>query len=161
MWYILISIVVLGLVAAGLGQWDRRRRRRMVERGEIASMEEEETPVAVPTGCCGQHETCERDSLLAAVAAGKQVEYYDDEELDAYRGTPSDAYTEPAVEEFREVLYTLREADVPGWVRSLQLRGIALPDALKDETLLIVEELREKATKNFSPHQLNRFTEAS
>ena len=142
MWYILISIVVLGLVAAGLGQWDQRRRRQRFERGEIASMEEEETSVAVPTGCCGQHETCERDSLLAAVSAGKKAEYYDDEELDAYRGTPSDAYTEPAVEEFREVLYTLREADVPGWVRSLQLRDIALPDDLKDELLLIVEDLR-------------------
>ena len=85
----------------------------------------------------------ERDSLLAAVAAGRKAEYYDDEELDAYRGTPSDAYAEPVVEEFREVLYTLRQDEVPGWIRSLQLRDIALPDALKAETLLIVEELRD------------------
>ena len=142
MWYILISIVVLGLVAAGLGYGDRRRRRQMLERGEIASMEEEAPAAPVSEGCCGQHETCERDSLLAAVAAGRKAEYYDDEELDAYRGTPSDAYSEPAVEEFREVLYTLREEEVPGWVRSLQLRDIALPDGLKDELLLIVGDLR-------------------
>ena len=143
MWYILISIVVLGLVAAGLGQWDRRHRRQRFERGEIASMEDETPQTAIPEGCCGQHETCERDSLLAAVAAGRKAEYYDDEELDAYRGTPSDAYAEPVVEEFREVLYTLRQDEVPGWIRSLQLRDIALPDALKAETLLIVEELRD------------------
>jgi len=42
----------------------------------------------------------------------------------------------------REVLYTLREEEVPGWVRSLQLRDIALPDGLKDELLLIVGDLR-------------------
>ena len=47
------------------------------------------------------------------------------------------------MEEFREVLYTLRQDEVPGWIRSLQLRDIALPDALKAETLLIVEELRD------------------
>ena len=43
---------------------------------------------------------------------------------------------------------------------SLRAYGIALPDALKDETLLIVEELREKATKTSPPHPLI-FTETS
>ena len=35
--------------------------------------------------CCGQHEVCEKESLLAAVS--KKIEYYDDEELDKYIGT--------------------------------------------------------------------------
>ena len=47
-----------------------------------------------------------------------------------------------AVEEFSEVLYTLREVEVAGWLRSLQLRGINLPDALKDEAFLIIGERR-------------------
>jgi hypothetical protein len=34
--------------------------------------------------CCGQHEICEKDSLLAAVST--QIEYYDDEDLDEYIG---------------------------------------------------------------------------
>ena len=34
------------------------------------------------------HETCEKDSLLAAVS--KDIEYYDDEELDRFRGVASD-----------------------------------------------------------------------
>jgi hypothetical protein len=46
------------------------------------------------------------------------------------------------VEEFREVLYTCREEEVAGWSRSLQLRGIELPDELKDELFLIVGERR-------------------
>ena len=36
----------------------------------------------------------------------------------------------------------MREEDVAGWVRSLQLRGIALPDTLKDEVFLIIGERR-------------------
>ncbi len=36
---------------------------------------------------------------------------------------------------FRDVLYTTLDIEVAGWVRSLQLRGIELPDDLKDEVL--------------------------
>ena len=93
-----------------------------------------------PTKCCGQHETCERDSLLAAVS--KKLEYYDDEELDRFRGVEADAYDEDAVNEFRDVLYTLQEIEVAGWLRSLQLRAINLPDEPKDEAFLIVGERR-------------------
>ena len=46
----------------------------------------------------------ERDSLLAAVS--KQIEYYDDEELDKYIGTAPDAYTPEQEDEFRDVFYT-------------------------------------------------------
>lgn len=91
--------------------------------------------------CCGQHEVCERDSLLAA--ASKEIEYYDDEELDAYRGRRGYDYSEKEVEEFRYVLYTMREGEVAGWMRSLQLRQVELPDELKDEVLLIIGERRQ------------------
>lgn len=110
----------------------------MLERGEISEIPEAQE--IVEEECCGQHETCERDSLLAAVS--KEIEYYDDEELDRYRGVEADAYDEAAVDEFREVLYTLKEVEVAGWIRSLQLRSIQLPDALKDEAFLIVGERR-------------------
>ena len=45
-------------------------------------------------------------------------------------------------EEFRDILYSMQETDVAGWSRSLQLRGIGLPDELKDELFLIVGERR-------------------
>ena len=91
--------------------------------------------------CCGQHEVCERDNILAAV--NKDIEYYDDEELDIYRGTASGEYDEKAIEEFSEVLYTLREVEVADWLRSLHLRNINLPDRLKDEAFFIIEEQRK------------------
>ena len=90
--------------------------------------------------CCGQHEVCEKESLLAAVS--KEIEYYEDEELDRFRGRAGDAYLPDEIEEFREVLYTMREDEVAGWVRSLQLRQVELPDDLKDEVFMIVGEVR-------------------
>lgn len=137
MWYIVISLFVLGLIAAVFGYFRNRKFQRMLERGEITEIPEAKE---IPDVCCGQHETCERDSLLAAVS--KQVEYYNDEELDRFQGLAADAYEADAVEEFSDVLYTLRDIEVAGWLRSLQLRGINLPDALKDEAFLIVGERR-------------------
>ena len=122
MWYIVISLIGLGVVAAIAGYFRNKKLQKMLERGEISEIPEAQE---IPEVCCGQHETCERDSLLAAVS--KKIEYYNDEE---------------AVEEVSEVLYTLREVEVAGWLRSLQLRGINLPDALKDEAFLIIGERR-------------------
>lgn len=137
MWYIIIGLIVLGIVAAVLGYFRNQRFQRMLERGEISEIPEAQE---IPEECCGQHEVCERDSLLAAVS--KEIEYYEDEDLDRFRGKDADLYEETEVEEFREVLYTLRDIEVAGWLRSLQLREIHLPDELKAEAFLIVGERR-------------------
>ena len=91
--------------------------------------------------CCGQHEVWEKEILLAAVR--KDVVYYDDEELDRFAGRRADNYDREETDEFEEILTTLRSEDVAGWVRSLQLRGIELPEALRDEVILIVGERRQ------------------
>ena len=85
------------------------------------------------TECCGLHEVCEKESLRAV----QDIDYYEDEELDRFRGRT--AYSEEEVEEFREVLYTMRTDEVAGWVRSLELRRVNLPDELKDEVILLME----------------------
>ena len=96
--------------------------------------------------CCGMHITCERDSLLAAVS--EKIEYYDDEELDRHAGKDAETYTEEETEEFRDILLTMRPADIAGWARSLQLRNIQLPQAVRDELIMIVAEARSAATGN-------------
>lgn len=131
---ILIGVVIFGLIA---GYFYNRNIQKKIERGELNKAPE---IVEVDSECCGQHETCEKDSLLAAVS--KQIEYYDDEDLDRFRGYPSDGYTEEEIEEFRNVMFTMQEVEVAGWCRSLQLRGIEFPDELKDELFLIVGERR-------------------
>ena len=58
--------------------------------------------------------------------------------LIAIVGVSAEGYTDRQVEEFREILLSLDEDDVPGWVRSLQLRGIEFPETLRPELYLIV-----------------------
>lgn len=137
MWILIISLILLGIIALIAGYIRNKRLQQKIERGELDRMPEVKE---VDVECCGQHEVCERDSLLAAVS--KKIEYYDDEELDKYIGTAPDAYTPEQEDEFRDVFYTMQDTDVAGWVRSLQLRGIALPDNIKDEVFLIIGERR-------------------
>ncbi|MBO5748578.1 MAG: phospholipase [Bacteroidaceae bacterium] len=135
---ILALIVVVGLLAWLLDKIFYRRL--MVKEGgscdeEATAAEEEETE------CCGMHAVCEKD-LLSPVS--DEYEYYDDEELDAYRGRGAESYTDEEVEQFRDVLLTLRPDDVAGWSRSMQLRGIELPTEVREELLMIVGEQRDK-----------------
>lgn len=135
---LIVSLLALVMIALMLGAWRNRKIQKKIERGELEDYPD--IKQIEDMECCGQHQTCEKESLLAAVS--KQIEYYDDEELDAYRGIPSDGYTVDQVEQFRDILYTMQEVEVAGWVRSLQLRAIELPDGLKDEVFLIVGERR-------------------
>lgn len=91
-------------------------------------------------GCCGEHLVCERETLLQTNA---KVEYYDDEELDSLIGIPAEDYTAEQYQMIREVFNTLQAKDVPGWVRSIQLRNIQLPLDIREEALLIVIERRK------------------
>ena len=128
MWILIISLIALVCIALLAGYIRNQRLQKKIERGEV------------DVECCGQHEVCERDSLLAAVS--KKIEYYDDEELDKYIGIAPEDYTPEQEDEFRDVFYTMQDIDVAGWVRSLQLRGIALPNNIKDEIFLIIGERR-------------------
>ena len=133
--YIFLALIILVAVAARFLRTDDAAPAPETDDTAYEPAEEE------PEECCGQHETCEKDSLLAAVS--KDVEYYEDEELDRFRTRRSDEYTDEEVEEFQEILYTMRNDEVAGWVRSLQLRHIELPDPIKDEVFLIIGERRK------------------
>ena len=139
--YLILALFLLGIIAFVVGLFRERRLKRKLDKGEIT-----ELPSVVQINdmeCCGQHEVCEKDSLLAAVS--KEIEYYEDEELDRFAGWEDDRYDEQQEEEFRNILYTMKEQEVPGWVRSLQLRGINIPRGLRDEVLMIVDDVRSKS----------------
>lgn len=94
--------------------------------------------------CCGAHAVCEKETLLNS---GNNIEYYDDEELDLYAGRSSASYEENEAARFRYVFDTLQEDDVAGWLRSLQLRNIELPEDIREEALFIVKERRFQKSK--------------
>lgn len=123
MLYLLLSLVLLGVVAALLG-WCSNRRHG-------------EEPVVVNDSCAtcnGDNDKCEQECMMEA--ATLPVEYFDDEELDAFRGRRSDEYTDDEIQQFAYILDTMQPTDVRPWTRSLTLRGIEVPDELKDELFL-------------------------
>lgn len=98
-------------------------------------------PMDEPEVCCGAHTVCEKTSLSPITG---EIVYYDDEELDRYRGRQADDYSQEEIEEFRDVLITLQPQDVAGWSRSIQVREITLPTEIREELLMIVTELRKQ-----------------
>ncbi|MCM1370241.1 MAG: phospholipase [Candidatus Amulumruptor caecigallinarius] len=99
---------------------------------------------SVGSECCGLHLVCDKDSLSPV---SSEPIYYDDEELDRFAGRNQYTYTREEEEEFRDVLMTLRPEDVAGWARSITLRGINLPDNVRDELLMLVNEQRAMRKK--------------
>lgn len=88
------------------------------------------------SSCDGSDRRCMNDCMLEAAVTAP--EYYDDEELDAYAGRRPDDYTDEEAEQFREVMLTMQQYEVAGWCRSLNRRGIAPPDQIKDEMMLLM-----------------------
>ena len=79
---LLLSLLVLGVLAA---VWSR-----------VSSSGDDDTDAIVtrPTcaTCNGEDTRCEQECMMEA--ATREVEYYDDEELDRFKGRPSDCFTD-------------------------------------------------------------------
>ncbi len=132
--YIIIALVVLVAIVA------------LVVRKQNAVAPHKE-PITIDDDCCGAHAVCERDSLLSTI---EDVVYFEDEELDVLRKRPYDDFSSAEVRMLEEVFYSLREQDVAGWIRSIQLREIDLPDYIKEDALLIVRERRDHTAEAYA-----------
>ena len=82
------------------------------------------------TAICGI--SCFCDKVAPPPHPSEEPVYFEDEELDAYKGMAADSYTAAQVAEFEEVLTTMRPSEVSEWLHSLHLRGISLPAPLAD-----------------------------
>ena len=133
---ILIATIAVGVVLYLWHRFDLKKNGGM------------EQPIVEkrPEGCCGQHEVCEKETLLTGI--NPEIVYYEDEELDIYKGVNPEDYTDEQIEQFRDVLYTLKEDVVSGWARSIQLREIKFPSIIQDELLMIVLENRKTEKEN-------------
>lgn len=135
----LILFIVLVLVVVVLYEIRERQHPTAKSQEPRANSQEPIAKSQRPEGCCGEHLVCERETLLQTNA---RIEYYDDEELDALSGISPEDYTSAQHDAIREVFDTLRESDVPGWCRSIQLRNITLPPDIREDALMIVRERR-------------------
>ena len=128
MLYLVIGLIALGLITALLTLLMRPKDNN------------DEQPIVTGSDCSscnGTDDRCEQVCMMEA--ATKDIEYYDDEELDQYQGRPSDQYTDEETEQFVEVLETLQPHEVKAWGRSLTLRGINMPDGIKDEYAVLID----------------------
>ncbi len=123
---LLIVFVCLGGLILLLKKYTGRNAHKNTAKSESADSE-----------CCGAHEICEKTGKYNPQF---RPDYYDDEELDAYKGVSPDDYSEEAVAEFDDVLMTMKEKDVAGWLKSLQLRGIELPYSVRDKAIMILNQ---------------------
>ncbi len=71
--------------------------------------------------------------------ATEEPEYFDDEELDNFKGREADDYSADETSLFANVLYTMRQNEVADWLISLEKRGINLPVELRDEALMLID----------------------
>lgn len=125
MLYLFLSLIALGVFSALYAIVTNRNR--------------EESPVVQADSCAtcnGENDKCEQECMMEA--ATKPIEYFDDEELDAFKGRSSDNYTDEEVEQFSYVLNTMPQEEIRDWCRSLHLRGIEIPDQLKDEVYMMM-----------------------
>jgi hypothetical protein len=125
MLYLFLSLIALGVFSALYAIVTNRNR--------------EESPVVQADSCAtcnGENDKCEQECMMEA--AIKPIEYFDDEELDAFKGRSSDSYTDEEVEQFSYVLNTMPQEEIKDWCRSLHLRGIEIPDQLKDEVYMMM-----------------------
>lgn len=124
MWILIVALVVLGTIAAGASLlWDKKET---IDIGADCST------------CSGDNEKCEQTCMMEA-AVKEEIEYFDDEELDCFKGRESNQYSDDEAEEFREVMETMNPAEVKAWNRSLILRQINMPDQIKDEYILLAQ----------------------
>lgn len=140
-----VLIIVGVTVIFGLILWffDGRKRKKAKEENPQADdevkIESEKEENTTSSECCGMHVVCEKDSLSPI---SDEIEYYEDEELDRFSSRTAEDYTESEIEEWRDVLLTLRPEEIAGWARSVQLRGLEMPAVVRDELLMIVSEAR-------------------
>jgi len=129
---LLLIFVAVGAVVA-LGTWISNFFSKKKGQSEL----EEEESFQIPNSCCGAHEVCEFEEMLLNP---NEIIYYEDEDLDRFKGVAANAYNDTQIDEFRDVLYTLKEDEIKMWLLSIERRQIQLPAILRQEALMMVAE---------------------
>ena len=129
--YIFTAMVVIGVI---LYIHDRMTRKPNQQEDEMPKPEQEKCN----DECCGTHDVCPSEMMLKHL--NDPATYYEDEELDAFKDRDAASYNDDELEQWRDVLYTLKHDELLGWERSIKKRGIQMPDVIKDELLSLYNE---------------------
>jgi len=124
---LVLILLGVGIIAAIIGMISQHKK----EEDKIVQSDSSNCAT-----CDGTNTKCEQECMLET--ATKEIEYFDDEELDRFKGRPSCDFSDDEVEEFREIMYTMKPIEVKDWNRSLILRGVNIPDQMKDEVIMLI-----------------------
>ena len=127
----MVIIAVLLIIIAAVVLLRRTGRSEATEAPSEDIHCENQVSNACPSDCF-----CDNKTLQTLV--NTEIIYFDDEELDAYKGRTE--YSEAEINQFQEVLFTLRPNEVADWLRSLELRDILLPEQLRDEVVMLIND---------------------
>lgn len=134
--YIFIAMVVIGVILYVHDRMTSRSEKSEVEKVERGEECDSPKSQECDDECCSAHEVCPSEMMLKHM--NDPVVYYDDEELDAFKGRAGNEYTPDEVEQWRDVLYTLQHDDLMGWERSVKKRGIVMPEVIKEELISLI-----------------------
>lgn len=125
--YIFIAMVVIGVI---LYIHDRLTNK---PNDTVTQPPEPQPQDDCNDDCCGTHDVCPSEMMLKHI--NDPAQYYDDEELDNFKGRSATGYSTDELEQWRDVLYTLSHDELLPWERSIKKRGITIPDVIKEELL--------------------------
>lgn len=126
---LIIIVSLFTLVGIAILVRENKKRAKTEDTEEIAS-----TPAS---DCCGAHDVCEVEEIFLDETI---IEYYDDEELDAFKNKDEKQYTSNQIDQFREILYTLKTNEIRYWLLSIERRQIKLPTILLSEARMLLAE---------------------
>lgn len=126
---LILSLLFIALLTLLVGRYSFRNKQ---DEAPVAAQQPADcaTCSVMPVSC---------DTECSTNSASSEPVYFDDEELDRFIRRPSDRYSEEDVDEFADVLHTMREEDIVPWLQSLKQRDIALPDQLKEEVAFYLQ----------------------
>ena len=131
MWSVYVFIGIVAFFAIAVALWNRSQRSK----GNTDELVAKPSVLNSGGGCCGKHENCEKMNVSPTP---RNIEYFDDEELDKYKNKPSSEYLAHEIDEFREVFHSLLDNEKPKWIQSLHARNITVPKQLETEVSVIL-----------------------
>lgn len=129
------SLIVAGVILKLLHREDK-------DTASSATAGKEDSQENQSEVCCGLHEICSKSAQRAG-----EIVYFDDDELDRFAGRNADAaFTAEELEEFRDVMLTLRPEEITLWQESLVARNIPVPQEIRDEMIMLLEDVSARQT---------------
>ncbi|MDO5017226.1 MAG: hypothetical protein Q4E10_02550 [Porphyromonas sp.] len=124
--WLAIALIAVLLIVAMTGSLYLRKMRRD-NKGQIPA-DGPCTQEHSCSGCCGGT-AC----FNSKIKQKPLLVYFEDEELDRFRHRTGNDYTDAEVEEWNEVLHTLRPEELSAWAKSIKLRRLVMPASVASE----------------------------